>query len=152
MDSRIGKRAARGVIALLLALFAAGAAFARGGGGCLEQGTPVLTPSGPVAVERLAPGDEVLSVSGDRLVRATVAARMQVQPEEYIVLRAAGRTLRVTAEHPLAVALGVTPEWSLGGGHALIVTKWRVFLQAERSVPFVCYGDAKLNRHLHFET
>ena len=46
MEFQSGKQAARGVIALLLAMFAAGAAFARGGGGCLEQGTPVLTPAG----------------------------------------------------------------------------------------------------------
>ena len=46
---------------------------------------------------------------------------MQVQPEEYIVLRAAGRTLRVTAEHPLAVAAGTFREASSylrAGDHA----------------------------------
>ena len=122
MDSRTGKKRAAGVVALVAAALAAGAAFARGGGGCLEEGTPVLTPSGPVAVERLAPGDEVLSVCGGRLITATVAARMQVQPEEYVVLRAAGRMLRVTAEHPLAVAPGTFREASyLRAGDALLL-------------------------------
>ena len=38
-------------------------ALGRGGGGCLEKGSSVLTPDGPVAVEDLKPGDSVLSVS-----------------------------------------------------------------------------------------
>ena len=56
------------------------------------------------------------------MIRAKVAARTQVQPEEYVVLRAAGRTLRVTAEHPLAVAPGMFREASfLRAGDALLL-------------------------------
>src|SRR5947209_6755543 len=94
-------------LALVGLLVPSAAAWARGGGGCLEQGTAILTPAGPVAVERLAPGDAVWAVIGGRLRPATVQARMEVQPNDYLELAAAGRLLRVTAEHPIQVAPGV---------------------------------------------
>jgi predicted lipid-binding transport protein (Tim44 family)/uncharacterized membrane protein YgcG len=95
-----------GGLALLLTLLLAGEALARGGGGCLEEGTPVLTPDGPVPIERLAPGDAVLTVRSGKLCRATVVARTRVEPEVYLEFTCGDRTLRVTSEHPLAVAPG----------------------------------------------
>ena len=46
--------------------------FARGGGGCLEEGTPILTPTGPVPIERLRPGDAVLTGAAGMARPATV--------------------------------------------------------------------------------
>jgi predicted lipid-binding transport protein (Tim44 family) len=91
----------------ILALWPAAFADARGGGGCVEQGTSVLTPSGPVAVEQLKAGDSVIGVKGDALVPVTVRSIMQVRPDEYYELVADGRILRVTAEHPVETASGV---------------------------------------------
>ena len=34
----------------------------KGGGGCFAEGTPVLTPRGEVAIERIRPGDQVIGV------------------------------------------------------------------------------------------
>jgi len=96
----------RFTFALVLALGAGESAWGRGGGGCLEQGTLILTPTGNVPVERLAAGDSVLTVSGGQLRQVTVQARIEVQPEEYLSLNTAGHTFRVTPEHPVAVGDG----------------------------------------------
>lgn len=93
-------------ILFLLALSPA-TAFARGGGGCLEQGTPIETPSGPVAVERLRPGQAVWSVQDGRLKAATVQAVFEAEANTYVELHLGPRTLRLTAEHPVQVAAGV---------------------------------------------
>ena len=80
---------------------------ARGGGGCVEQGTQVLTPSGPVPIERLKPGDTVLGADRKTILPVTVRSLMQVQPGEYLELSVNGRILRVTDEHPIETAPGV---------------------------------------------
>lgn len=53
--------------ALLLVLMSSLAACPRGGGGCIEQGTPILTPSGAVPIERLQSGDIVWSLTSGRM-------------------------------------------------------------------------------------
>jgi predicted lipid-binding transport protein (Tim44 family)/uncharacterized membrane protein YgcG len=99
------------IMVLLIALLCFGVwapeLRARGGGGCVEQGTQVLTPSGPVPIERLKPGDTVLAVERRTLLPVTVRSLMEVRPEEYIELSVNGRILRVTAEHPVETAAGV---------------------------------------------
>ena len=79
---------------------------ARGGGGCLERGTLVATPSGPVPVEQLKPGDAVLAPGGAVGPSATVQAVTSVQPDTYCELTVDGRTLRLTGEHPVQIAPG----------------------------------------------
>ncbi|MCX5685390.1 MAG: TIM44-like domain-containing protein [Planctomycetota bacterium] len=91
-------------LALALGVLPAGQALARGGGGCLEEGTPVLTPRGAVAIEQLAPGDVVLAPAGDIMRQAVVQACIRVQPEAYLELEFDGGRVRVTPEHPLAAA------------------------------------------------
>ncbi|MFI5167946.1 MAG: TIM44-like domain-containing protein [Thermoanaerobaculales bacterium] len=81
--------------------------YARGGGGCLERGTAVLTPRGGVPVEELKPGDKVLSAVGRSLVEAEVQAVTAVEPDDYCEIVVAGRVLRLTGEHPVEVAPGV---------------------------------------------
>ena len=95
------------VLLLVLSLTAPAALLARGGGGCLEQGTPVLTPSGQTPVEQLRPGDAVLAVSHGVTVTARVQAVTQVQPAEYCEFVVEGQTLRVTATHPVESEPGV---------------------------------------------
>ena len=85
------------LVALTIALLLnAPAIWARGGGGCFEQGTPVLTPSGEVPIETLHVGDLVI---GGRVEAITC-----VEPDEYIEI---GNGVRVTVEHPFQVAPGV---------------------------------------------
>ncbi len=71
-------------------------AWARGGGGCFEEGTLILTLHGEVPIEQLRVGDDVI---GGR-----VEAIICVEPEEYLEI---GNGVRVTAEHPFQVAPGV---------------------------------------------
>ncbi len=77
--------------------------WARGGGGCLAEGTLVSTPEGPVAIERLKKGDTVWSVAEGRLKRAEVQALTTVNPEEFLEISTSGSRLEVTAEHLLMV-------------------------------------------------
>ncbi len=78
--------------------------WARGGGGCLAEGTQVLTPKGPVAIERLTKGDPVWSIRGEKLQRTEVLALMKAEPEGYLEISAGRAKLEVTSEHPMMVA------------------------------------------------
>ena len=99
-------RVASAVAVFLLAVMPS-AAPGRGGGGCLEKGSSVLTPSGPVAVENLAPGDVVLSFSDRRVLAAKIQAVIVVDAAAYYELTVGGHVLRLTGEHPVATAPGV---------------------------------------------
>jgi hypothetical protein len=92
-------------IVLLLGIWA-GPCWARGGGGCLMEGTSILTPSGILAVEHLKEGDPVWAVSGHTLVKARVAAMTKLNVEAYTELSAGETSLFVTSEHPVMVGPG----------------------------------------------
>lgn len=91
---------------ILLAVPATQSAWARGGGGCVEEGSLVLTPNGAVPVERIQTGDKVLSWFGGALRPVSVQARTQVQPDEVLELTVSGAVIRATEEHPFATAPG----------------------------------------------
>lgn len=91
---------------LLLVLVFPCSVLARGGGGCLARGTPILTPRGPIFIERLQPGDSVWTIRDDQLHPGIVQARIEVEADEFLELSIAGRTLQVTSEHPFQVAPG----------------------------------------------
>jgi predicted lipid-binding transport protein (Tim44 family) len=96
----------RGTIFLLAGLLAAFGAWGRGGGGCLEEGTLIDTPAGPIPIERLAAGQTVWAVVDGRLQPATVQAAGEVEPADYVEIGVGSRMLRATAEHPLQTAPG----------------------------------------------
>ena len=101
------KNTAHIIIVLAAAMAIASSAYARGGGGCLEEGTHVLTGQGLVPIERLAVGQELTALTERGFASATVQALIQVQPREYIEILADGRSIRATPEHPFMVAPGV---------------------------------------------
>jgi predicted lipid-binding transport protein (Tim44 family) len=95
-----------GWIVILLIQLAPNLLWARGGGGCLAEGTLIATPKGVVAIERLRPGDPVWSVADGNLKIAKVQALRVAQPEEYVEISTSGTRLEVTTEHPVMVAQG----------------------------------------------
>jgi predicted lipid-binding transport protein (Tim44 family) len=98
----------RRLVTLLLALGLGAALHARGGGGCLQRGTLVATPAGPVPVEQLRAGDTVWGLVGGARAPAIVQAVIAVEPDAFVELTAAdGATVRVTPEHPVQIAPGV---------------------------------------------
>ncbi len=94
------------LIVALLFFVAPEPSWARGGGGCLAEGTRVLTPEGPVAVEKLKEGDAIWSVIDGKLQKAKVQAIVKVRPENYMEISAGDAGLDVTPEHPMMTARG----------------------------------------------
>jgi predicted lipid-binding transport protein (Tim44 family) len=101
------KKSLISIIAVLWLLAISPFIYARGGGGCIESGSLIMTPSGNLAVEQLKPGDKVVSLSGNSLVESRVEAAYSVNPDEYFELIIDGRTLRLTSEHPVEISPGV---------------------------------------------
>lgn len=81
--------------------------WARGGGGCFEAGTQILTPQGSKAIEQLKTGDQVYSRDHGKLHLAKVVSTMEVQPEHYLVIMLPKREIHVTDEHLIAIERGV---------------------------------------------
>ena len=91
---------------MLFVLFASSQAMARGGGGCLAKGTPILTPSGHVAIERLRVGDTVWSISGGKIQIGTVQVLSDVHADHYLEIAAGEEKILITSEHPVMVGPG----------------------------------------------
>ncbi|MBI4586803.1 MAG: Hint domain-containing protein, partial [Planctomycetes bacterium] len=129
-----------GRILIILALASSSRlAWARGGGGCLEEGTPISTPAGEIPIEKLRPGDAVWSIGEGGPRPARVLALYRVEPEEYRELLVAGRTIRLTSEHLAAAAPGLFFEASsLKPGQAVLVFRDgridRVAIKTSRAV------------------
>jgi predicted lipid-binding transport protein (Tim44 family) len=75
--------------------------WARGGGGCVVEGTPVLTPSGPVPIERLQAGDRVWSLQEGMLRESQVHVQTEIVAQEILEISAGGEKLKLTPEHPV---------------------------------------------------
>ena len=74
---------------------------------CLARGTPIGTPDGPVAVDRLRIGDPVwtFDAAGQRLAGTVIAIGSTPAPVGHHVIRlrlADGRTVTASPGHPLA--------------------------------------------------
>lgn len=94
------------LIFILVLALTASVAWARGGGGCLAQGTPIATPAGEVAIERLRPGDAVWTLAGESRVVGKVAAVTRVEAEQFVELSIEGQKLLATPEHPFRLGPG----------------------------------------------
>jgi predicted lipid-binding transport protein (Tim44 family) len=95
------------LIAILLAGLTASPSWARGGGGCLREGTSILTPRGPVAVEQLKAGDELWGTEDGEIHRARVVSLTKLEVPGYLEVKAGGDSMIVTPEHPVMVGRGV---------------------------------------------
>ena len=80
--------------------------WARGGGGCLAEGTPVLTPEGPIPIEKLRVGDGVVTIAGGKADFGRVLTRMAVESETFLEIAIPEAKLRLTPEHPVMVGRG----------------------------------------------
>ncbi|TSA45070.1 MAG: hypothetical protein D4R56_06115 [Deltaproteobacteria bacterium] len=92
--------------AMLIVLMASVPAWARGGGGCLAKGTPILTPAGATAIEALRVGDPVWSVVGGKLQAGTVKALTETRADHYMEILAGDSKVVITLEHPVMTGPG----------------------------------------------
>ncbi|NYZ77733.1 TIM44-like domain-containing protein [Candidatus Micrarchaeota archaeon] len=76
---------------------------ARGGGGCFLQGTLVQTEDGPMPIESLAAGKNVVSFSDDGISLSQVSSVFEVKRDSYYRITAGNHTVLVTAEHPFYI-------------------------------------------------
>lgn len=70
---------------------------------CVEKGTLISTPSGQIPVEQIQSGSDVISydTNSDSLLVAQASHVVSRQVSEIYEISVDGRTLRVSAEHPL---------------------------------------------------
>ncbi len=94
------------LMAALLIALSAGPAWARGGGGCLREGTLVLTPTGTVAVEKLHVGDVIWGANDEGLREVWVEGVVKLDVDSYLEMSAGSATLLITPEHPVMVGHG----------------------------------------------
>ena len=99
-------------VVVFLAVLSASPAWGRGGGGCLREGTAVLTPAGKTAIEKLQPGDTVLGLTGGRSQPVLVESVTKVDVEQYLEISSGGHVFPVTSEHPVMTGPG---EFSVAG-------------------------------------
>ncbi len=93
-------------IVIVLALLCTSPAWARGGGGCLREGTQVLTPEGKAPIESLKPGDMVLGLNGGAFQAVRVENVTKLDVEQYLELTVGGKNFKVTPEHPIMTGPG----------------------------------------------
>lgn len=80
--------------------------LARGGGGCVEKGTLILTPYGYKAVETLKENDEVISYYPNGYNKTIIKRIYSDNSDSFINIKACGRSISVTETHPFMVSDG----------------------------------------------
>ena len=121
---------------MLLFLLAPALSWARGGGGCLVEGTPVLTPEGPIPIEKLKVENRVVSIAAGKAQLGRVLTRMEVQSDEVLEVSTPGARLRITSEHPVMVRRGeyLLAKLLKSGDQIHVVRKGHLALTAVQSI------------------
>lgn len=91
---------------MLLLLCTSAPVWARGGGGCLAKGTPVMTPAGTIAIENLRVGDPVWSFADRKLLKGKVQKLTEVHPDHYLKISTGSESVIITSEHPVMIGPG----------------------------------------------
>ena len=88
---------------------------------CIVEGTPIDTPSGSCKIEDLKEGDPVWTraPSGDLQVGRVKAVHTTWSMAQHRIVLSDGRTLHVTALHPVATETGWKPAGQLEAGESL---------------------------------
>ena len=73
---------------------------------CFEAGTPILTESGSVAIERLSVGDMVMTHDGSFAPITTVGSRFETQALHTVRMSGNPLLLTATPEHPVLIQRG----------------------------------------------
>ena len=93
-------------------------------GSCFAAGTPLRTPYGAVTIERLRPGDEILSrdeYDPTGPVTAKVVEEVFTHLAQTLEIQVVGRIIRTTMGHPFwVVAKGWVPAQALAVGDRLV--------------------------------
>lgn len=107
------------ILGVLLACLALGGCG--GFWGCIVEGTPIATPTGPSPIESIRAGDEVYSLHGSGEVGVSRVTRTwtHIAPEHLAITLDDGRVLRATAEHPIAIGGSFVPAGHLVVGDAV---------------------------------
>jgi len=84
--------------------------FARGGGGCFEKGTEVLTPGGYQLIENLNKGDKIISFHKGLPFQSSIYSNYKIETEKIIEIKACGKIVSVTNTHPFMIGNGIFKE------------------------------------------
>jgi predicted lipid-binding transport protein (Tim44 family) len=86
-----------------------------GGGGCFPAGTLIETAAGPIAIEKIKPGDTVLAYSEEGIVQARVRETFARKDRLHVIRTPKGR-ITATPEHPFLTRDGFTEVRALKAG------------------------------------
>lgn len=94
------------------------------GGGCFPAGTEVATPGGNADIERLVPGDAVVSVTDKGTIIQSVVRKVFLTRSPLLTVKTDFGTLRTTAEHPVLLANGgFLPAGQLAAGERILLKR-----------------------------
>ncbi|MFH1232155.1 MAG: TIM44-like domain-containing protein [Planctomycetota bacterium] len=77
--------------------------WARGGGGCLIEGTCINTPNGQIPIENIKQNDYVISWDGNQIIQVKVLQIIKVYTDEYIEIITYQEVIKATPEHPFFI-------------------------------------------------
>lgn len=83
---------------------------ARGGGGCFKYDTRINTPYGEKEINKLKPGDEVISEENGNKKLSYVRETYSIETSDFIEIEACSKKVEVTANHPFMISEGVFKE------------------------------------------
>lgn len=97
-------------ISLLIIFCFANFLNARGGGGCFKYDTRINTPYGEKEINKLKPGDEVISEENGNKKLSYVRETYSIETSDFIEIEACSKKVEVTANHPFMISEGVFKE------------------------------------------